>query len=112
MKTSELKGRALDWAVGTAENHLSSPRDTDWYCPSSSWAQGGPIIEREKISIIFHDGFYSIPNTWFAYQEFYYDGIEVTTKNDMQGNTPLIAAMRCYVSSKLGDEVDVPKELL
>jgi hypothetical protein len=28
------------------------------------------------------------------------------------GPTPLIAAMRCYVASKLGDEVDVPEELM
>jgi hypothetical protein len=28
-----------------------------------------------------------------------------------EGPTPLIAAMRCYVQSRLGDEVDVPKEL-
>ena len=27
------------------------------------------------------------------------------------GPTPLIAAMRCYVSGKLGDEVDIPEEL-
>jgi hypothetical protein len=28
------------------------------------------------------------------------------------GDTPLIAAMRCYVASKLGDEVEVPAELI
>lgn len=28
-----------------------------------------------------------------------------------QGPTTLIAAMRCYVASKLGDEVEVPEEL-
>ena len=28
------------------------------------------------------------------------------------GPTPLIAAMRCYVASKLGDDVDIPEELL
>jgi len=27
------------------------------------------------------------------------------------GPTPLIAAMRCFVASKLGEEVDVPQEL-
>jgi hypothetical protein len=27
------------------------------------------------------------------------------------GPTPLVAAMRCYVASKLGDEVEVPDEL-
>lgn len=29
----------------------------------------------------------------------------------MSGPTPLIAAMRCFVSSKLGDEVEIPEEL-
>jgi hypothetical protein len=28
------------------------------------------------------------------------------------GHTPLIAAMRCYVASKLGEEIDVPEELI
>ena len=28
-----------------------------------------------------------------------------------EGPTPLIAAMRCFVASRLGDEVDVPEEL-
>jgi hypothetical protein len=28
------------------------------------------------------------------------------------GITPLIAAMRCYVASKLGDEVEIPAGLL
>jgi hypothetical protein len=27
------------------------------------------------------------------------------------GHTPLIAAMRCYVASKLGDEVEIPEGL-
>jgi hypothetical protein len=27
------------------------------------------------------------------------------------GPTPLIAAMRCFVASKLGDEIEIPKEL-
>ena len=31
---------------------------------------------------------------------------------DQHGPTPLIAAMRCYVTSKLGDEVEIPKDLL
>jgi hypothetical protein len=40
----------------------------------------------------------------------------VSDEMDMQwicrGPTPLIAAMRCYVASKMGDEVDVPDELV
>jgi hypothetical protein len=33
-------------------------------------------------------------------------------RNEFRGRTPLIAAMRCYVASKLGDEVEIPEELI
>lgn len=94
IKTSELQGAALDWAVAKCEEaipHLG-------YRPSDNWEQGGPIIEREKISAKFSlDGrVYADPIDRFGHWE---------------GPTPLIAAMRCYVASKLGDEVEVPDEL-
>jgi len=41
---------------------------------------------------------------WFAYSS-------LSTPEDFHGDTPLIAAMRCYVASKLGDEVEIPEEL-
>jgi hypothetical protein len=31
--------------------------------------------------------------------------------NRSSGPTPLIAAMRCYVASKLGDEIEIPENL-
>lgn len=31
---------------------------------------------------------------------------------DLIGPTPLIAAMRCFVASRLGDEIEIPEELL
>jgi hypothetical protein len=34
-----------------------------------------------------------------------------TESYTLDGPTPLIAAMRCYVASKLGDEVELPEEL-
>jgi hypothetical protein len=40
----------------------------------------------------------------------FYNGIEMIWLTD--GTTPLIAAMRCYVASKLGDEVEIPVELI
>lgn len=33
-------------------------------------------------------------------------------KHYLCGPTPLIAAMRCFVASKLGDEVEIPEELV
>lgn len=108
MKTSEMTGAALDWAVAKCEGEIW---EGDWYArhtcrfkrgvfgvcladgttfsPSTNWAQGGPIIERlngHHLKIWQGD--------WGAF-----------------GPTPLIAAMRCYVASKLGDEVEIPKEL-
>ena len=133
IKTSELTGAALDWAVGVAEGmqwqsddpevglyhrrdyQYSNDRlvlrdldyDTmdDWgltlYSPSTDWAQGGPIIERKHITIrVDIRG-----GKWVAFL----DGGRVTAR--MTGTTPLIAAMRCYVASKLGDEITLPKEL-
>jgi len=73
-------------------------RFVDWtYNPSGDWMQGGPIIERERIDVLYeHD------LRWIAVPQ---KGIE------SYGPTPLIAAMRCYVASKLGDEVEIPDEL-
>jgi hypothetical protein len=106
MKTSELTGAALDWAVSEALG-------LDWYQPeygeaqaaySTDWAQGGPIIEREKMTV----GKQVHKSDWSA-ESFNGEGIDVAHIGF--GPTPLIAAMRCYVASKLGDEVEIPEEL-
>ena len=104
MKTSELQGAALDWAVAKCEQ--GDFMDRTWWsdfggesCYSTDWAQGGPIIEQEKIDVWTHAG-----KEWSASVD--------KGKNEYRGPTPLIAAMRCYVASKFGDEVDVPEELL
>lgn len=100
MKASELTGAALDWAVAQCEG-ISVRNGFDDNCPeySTSWSQGGPIIEREGISINSHlDGY-----EWFARN---YWGL-----NEQAAETPLVAAMRCYVASNLGDEVNLPGEL-
>lgn len=109
MKTSELTGAALDWAVQQCEGARKDIDFVWWtddhYTPSSDWSQGGPIIERERIAVGF-DGFDDVDAAlpiWSACK--YVDGFE------RYGPTPLIAAMRCYVASKLGDDVDVPEEL-
>lgn len=116
VKTSELIDLALDWAVakcvGTLKYYVQPNEKrgtTVWeVIPqtrrySSIWAQGGPIIEREEIgSFHYIHGFHG--HTWSA---------SIGSGGFQQdGPTPLIAAMRCYVASKLGDDVDVPEELL
>lgn len=131
MKTSELKDAALDWAVAKCEGsevwagetvdqtrytETVAPAavylcdDGEAYSPSTDWAQGGPIIDREKIATS------PLPaNSWRAYAPMgtrVLNGREIFSwEHKGNGPTPLIAAMRCYVASKLGDEVEIPKEL-
>ena len=108
IRTSELTGAALDWAVAKCEGEVDD--DIDDFCLSeegefaytTDWAQGGPIIERERIRI-------DCP--WNP------GSFEATCKIDgvtawVEGDTVLTAAMRCYVASKLGDKVEIPEELL
>lgn len=76
-------------------------RDTRYWCPSTDWSQGGPIIEREGIATRRW-----LETGWEADKwNFKFD------ERHMNGPTPLIAVLRCYVASKLGDEVEVPEEL-
>ena len=106
MKTTELIGPALDWLVAKCEGHIRSDGGTyagEWqgrvgYAPSTNWSQGGPIIERERISVE------PFKNTgkWSAFK---FD----TGDCEISAPTPLIAAMRCYIASRIGDEVEIPE---
>jgi len=133
MKTSELIGPALDWAVAKcvwtdrpivakAGCRISVPVSPDsdpndstlrfFYEPSIDWSQGGPIIEREKISAWLHeDGtqYRAAPKEWMLVDP---ESEEFLDMRDAEvGPTPLIAVMRCLCASKLGDEVEIPEEL-
>jgi len=101
MKTSELTGAALDWAVAMAENWAGADFEVKPY--STDWSQGGPIIQREFISIINAAG----DDVWSAYPI-----ADDPVAHRKSGPTPLAAAMRCYCASKLGNTVDVPEGLL
>ena len=107
MKTSELIGAALDWAVAKCwygeDYDMSIPLFDDGliFAPSTNWAHGGPIIEREIAKIErFSDALWEATAFTKNAQDFVHSG-----------PTPLIAAMRCYVASKLGDDVEIPEEL-
>ena len=79
---------------------------------STDWAQGGPIIEREKIGVLPDDGHRFSQWRAFCWHSSQHDlTFEDATSHMEAGPTPLIAAMRCFVASRLGDEVDVPEEL-
>jgi hypothetical protein len=138
IKTSDLTGRALDWAVELANGtHWSqngyfvfdapaSPMDPArsakqrYYDPnpqwrySTDWAQGGLIIDREDIAV----GPAKMCNAYRVIPGQPCRAYKITgplagnSAGDHYGPTRLIAAMRCHVASRLGYEVDVPDSLL
>lgn len=102
VKVAELEGVKLDWAVNRARglNCGALGVAPDY---SKSWARGGPIIEDERI--MFHSN--------YPPGKIYRDGKQpycaLTFGGTCQaGATHLIAAMRAFVASKFGEEVEVP----
>jgi len=102
-----LTGSALDWAVAKCEGIEWEQGDLDageygpGFAPSANWFQAGSIIEREFINLAGIE-----PGRWEASGYF-----NLLREIIYSGPTPLVAAMRCYVASKLGGEVDIPEEL-
>lgn len=125
MKVSELQGAALDWAVARALNlneedyvEIDNLYGPVWRGPeySTDWAVAGPIIEREKIGVWWathyvDDEGQEYGNHWYAEMGCTDENADSRYCGVEDGPTPLVAAMRCYVASKLGDEVEVPEEL-
>jgi hypothetical protein len=119
VKTSDLTGAALDWAVAKCDIKRAVLHDdgitrcimletakglyAGRFNPSTDWAQGGPIIERESIYLWKPHG---VNGPWSAMLEGW------PAERVIHDDKPLIAAMRCYVASKLGEEVDVPDDLV
>lgn len=98
-KVQDLTGRALDWAVSVAHGD-------DGLVPveySSDWQFGGPIIEQESMFLTP----FNAQGVWVAHTR---ARLFDDYSGEMQGLTPLTAAMRCYVLAKLGNYVDVPEE--
>jgi hypothetical protein len=123
IKTSELIGPALDWAVACIDNkvnvgdygfprvvsgtlrlvYMDPMKFPGQYTPSTDWAQGGPLIERERITLNYDT--FGRQDQWIA--KTYEDN-----SSHQFGPTHLVAAMRSYVMSRLGDEVDVPEYII
>ena len=125
VKVSESVGSVLDWMVMMARDGASVTLEEDlWivrdgvadmpldaYTPSTDWSQGGPIIERGRIRVTPN-----LAGSWLAQIRHEKSHPLVAHKvlngwTNKHGPTPLIAAMRCYVASKLGDIVSVPDDL-
>lgn len=94
VKTSELQDAALDWAVNQIEECCDDPVPPPF---STSWAWVGPIIEEQGIALYLYGD-----SQWNAH----------VGGRESVGPTPLIAAMRCYVALRIGEEVDVPDDLV
>jgi hypothetical protein len=111
VKTSDLIGKQLDWAVAEAYNSFFpnqdlydrsdgswiAKNDIGWYdCfePSTSWGFCGTTIEDEQL-VVYPDPLHK----WIVKKH------KDTTEH--YGDTPLIAICRWYVASIFGDEVDI-----
>ena len=124
VKTADLVGEALGWAVGKAEGldvYLEPPgyngvpwrvfaryrgeaiEHTKRYNPWEDWALGGPLIEKHMVSLHCPQ---STDDVWA--------GWVITEKGEFcrAGDTALVAACRARISDKVGDTVQVPKELM
>jgi len=98
----ELAGELLNQAVANAEATITGVVCYADYC--GAWEYGGPIIEREKIELIYYgEGSYNgLP--WEAQTERY---IGQSVGDATSGPTPLIAAMRAFVRAKFGNEIEL-----
>ena len=91
------------WQGHGSKDGAWQARGCSWgsFQPSSSWGWAGPIIQRERISVI--SDFHEIEESWMA--ESY------GSSCSSFGTSPMEAAMRCYVMSKLGAEIEIPEGL-
>ena len=118
IKTADLIDDALEWAVAKSEGYdvyIPAFSVKPWLqirtptgnilCPkwSKDWKQCGDIIEREEIDVFMEQRDLKV---WAA-------EIYKTPRGYIRsrGSTPMIAVMRCFVASKLGNEVEIPDEL-
>jgi hypothetical protein len=104
-KVSELEGAPLDAAAWLAlKQDYPPPEGAEWpeyWQPSRKWEHGGPIIEREP---------WALPRVNSNPGAIHLGKFVASTPGgfDHYGPTPLIAAMRAFVASKFGDEVELP----
>ncbi len=116
VKTADLVGEALGWAVGKAEGlevFLAPPEygnpwrvfaryqgeaivHTKRYNPWEDWALAGNLLDKHRVCLDFKCGL------WSALGDEWVVGC----------HTPTIAICRAIVAAKLGEFVQVPRELM
>lgn len=100
VKTAELIGPALDWAVGVADgNPMRVPvSDVVWsdhhgsYSPSINWAQCGPLFDKHCSALNKSE------SGWWTHA-----GNRIG-----EGETAMVAICRAIVATKFGDVAQVP----
>lgn len=114
VKTADLIGKQLDYAVAVAEGHplceecmygadaliIGTGRgDLEPFSPSTDWNQGGPLLKKYAIGFLGHDA-----DNWLAFSS------PCDQTHQGIGLTHLIAACRMIVAANIGDTVSVPQE--
>lgn len=104
VKTADLTGPALDWAVGVADgNPMRVPvSDVVWsghhgsYAPSINWAQCGPLFDKHCSALNKSE------HGWYAH-----------AGNRLgEGETAMVAICRAIAATKFGDVAQIPAELV
>lgn len=115
IKVSEATNNQIDWLVTICEGFdalayeikRKAQNRPSWqaaplWSVSTNWEQAGPIIEREGITLSkTAHGFWEAYKRPAPLEECY-----------QVHDAPLIAAMRCYVFSKMGEVVEIPDDLI
>ena len=125
VKTADLGGEALGWAMGTAEGldlFMAPPEygnpwrvfaryqgqaieHTKRYNPWEDWSLGGPLIEKHELTVE--------PSAWdWQHRCVLWRVQQEDETRYFEHVSPLTAAMRAAAHAKLGDTVQVPKELM
>lgn len=120
VRTRDLAGEALGWAVAQAEGlqaHIEPPQygnpsrvfvrradeatsRLDRYNPQEDWGLGGQLIEKYRFGFgLYSDSFFAVT------------GLD-DAPGEADGSTHLISACRAIVAARLGDPVLIPRELL
>ena len=99
IKTCLLEGHALNYAVCVAELGYGTEYRFRRY--STDYSEGGVLIEREGISTV------KMASGWMASVGSVHDSRSIW----IAGSSQLVAAMRCYVATKLGEEIEIPENL-
>ncbi|MDR8727391.1 phage protein NinX family protein [Burkholderia pseudomultivorans] len=115
MQVEDLTGEALDYWVAMAMDRDAPRVDASGctvageqggapvpFAPSSSWADGGPIVERLPFAAFERDG---ARGPWRAVLHRAVPAAGERCTFNQSGPTLLVAAMRTLVASTFGDDV-------